>query len=62
MDNINLYWLTKFFTYSSIQAKLIATFLAWYIFKEVISFNAFICALLVLIGLIIIIQNKSIKY
>ena len=32
MDNINLYWLTKFFTYSSIQAKLIATFLAFFLF------------------------------
>ena len=32
MDNINLYWITKFFTYSSIQAKLIATFLAFFLF------------------------------
>ena len=32
MDNINLYWVTKFFTYSSIQAKLIASFLAFFLF------------------------------
>ena len=32
MDNINLYWIAKFFTYSSIQAKLIATFLAFFLF------------------------------
>ena len=32
MDNINLYWIGKFFTYSSIQAKLIATFLAFFLF------------------------------
>ena len=32
MDNINFYWITKFFTYSSIQAKLIATFLAFCLF------------------------------
>mgnify|MGYP001247551096 CR=1 FL=1 len=32
MDSNNLFWLTKFFTYSSIQAKLIATFLAFCLF------------------------------
>tara|TARA_B100002052_G_scaffold299184_1_gene336120 strand:- start:10792 stop:11715 length:924 start_codon:yes stop_codon:yes gene_type:complete len=32
LDNINLYWIAKFFTYSSIQAKLIATFLAFFLF------------------------------
>ena len=32
MDSISLSWLTKFFTYSSIQAKLIATFLAFCLF------------------------------
>jgi small-conductance mechanosensitive channel len=32
LDNINLYWVTKFFTYSSIQAKLIASFLAFFLF------------------------------
>ena len=32
MDNLNFYWITKFFTYSSIQAKLIATFLAFALF------------------------------
>ena len=32
MDNSSFYWLAKFFTYSSIQAKLIATFLAFILF------------------------------
>jgi len=32
LDSFNLHWLTKFFTYSSIQAKLIATFLAFILF------------------------------
>ena len=32
MDNINLYWVAKFFTYSSIQAKIIASFLAFFLF------------------------------
>ena len=31
-DNINIDWLAKFFTYSSIQVKFIATFIAILIF------------------------------
>ena len=32
MDSMDFNWFTKFFTYSSIQAKLIATFLAFSLF------------------------------
>mgnify|MGYP001353565834 CR=1 FL=1 len=32
MENLNIYWLTRIFTYSSIQVKFIATFAAILIF------------------------------
>ena len=53
------YFSTTIVTSIPVGEPVIASILAWFIFKEKISLTVIVCALLVLTGLILIIQNRN---